>query len=507
MKTAETSVEQLKELYKLAISVAELKPWNSVSSYQLFGVMFPGSGDNGYVQTIGEKDIFCVLTHLGEASLHRLKNIRSSENILEVKSLMVYFNQLGELEDSDIQALESAGVNYKEMELIPVFRSQLPGYYPWFISEEEAVILIESLRQTEDVYSRIKEFPFLDIATEATMCPYRKQHNGQWVDSIEKIPANPELPGKFTVNNKLVKELWKLPSLDLVFQASLFVFHATIGEPDDRPSWAYLLLIADKETGYALCHEMIDPTASSIREVELSIPNLILKNIVDLDIKPEYLEIQEDDKLADILQQMGKRKLPLSVRTTEDYLESIEQIKTELFDVSKNRRFSADSAEAEKVPGSKSTEMPDSSVYRIKVALVGNKRIYRKIAIRGDHTLDDLHEAVFYAFDREEEHMYSFFFPASATKSKRVIMNSPEFSPSGPWESQAANGETDTAKTTISSLGLAVKQKFYYLFDWGDEWWHELTFEGVCSTEVNTLPVVTVKKGESPPQYPDFEDE
>ena len=52
-----------------------------------------------------------------------------------------------------------------------------------------------------------------------------------------------------------------------------------------------------------------------------------------------------------------------------------------------------------------------------------------------------------------------------------------------------------------------MKQKFYYLFDWGDEWWHELTFEGVCSTEVNTLPVVTVRKGESPSQYPDFEDE
>jgi len=507
MNTAGPSVTQLKELYKLAISVAELKPWNSLSSDQLFGVKFPGSCDNGYVQTIGQQgEIFCVLTYLGEASLHRLRNVKSPENIMEVKSLMVYFNPAEELEDSDIQALESAGVNYKELELFPVFRSQLPGYYPWFISEEEAVILIESLKQTVDVYNRIKGFPFLDIATEAAMCPYRQQQNGQWVDSTERIPANPELSHRFTIDNKLVKKLWKLPSIDMVFQASLFVFPASIGEPGDRPSWAYMLLITDKKTGYALCHEMIDPTVS-IREAELSIPNLILKNIVDVEIKPEYLEIQEDDKLADILHQMGKRRLPLSVRTTEDYLESIEQIKTELFDISENRRFSADGTEAEELFDSESTERPDRNVYRIKVALMGNKRIYRKIAIRGDHTLDDLHEAVFYAFDREEEHMYSFFFPASATKSKRVIMNSPEFSPSDPWGSQTVSGESDTAKTTISSLGLMMKQKFYYLFDWGDEWWHELTFEGVCSTEVNTLPVVTVRKGESPSQYPDFEDE
>ena len=506
MKTAGPSIEQLKELYKLAISVAELKPWSSISSYQLFGVMFPDSGDNGYVQTIGGKGIFCVLIHLGEASLYRLRNTNSADSILEVKSLMVYFSQQEELEDSDIQALESAGVNYRELELVPVFRSQLPGYFPWFISEEEAVILIESLRQTTDVYSRIKEFSFLDITTEVTMCPYRKQHNGQWVDSIERIPANPELPGKFAINNKLVKELWKLPSLDIVFQASLFVFPASIGEPDARPSWAYLLLITDRKTGYALCHEMIDPT-TSIRKAELSIPNLILKSIVDIEIKPEYLEIQKDDKLADILQQMGKRRLPISVRITEDYLESIEKIKTELFGISEGRKFSADSAETEEIYDSETTELPASNVYSIKVALMGNKRIYRKIAIRGDHTLDDLHDAVFYAFDREEEHMYSFFFPASPTKSKRAIMNSREFSPSDPWGSRDADRKTDTAETTISYLKLRAKQKFYYLFDWGDEWWHELTFEGVCSTEVNTLPVVTVKKGESPPQYPDFEDE
>ena len=506
MKTAGPTVEQLKELYKLAISVAELKPWDSLSSDQLFGVKFPGSCDNGYVQTIGQQgDIFCVLTYLGEASLHRLRNVKSLENVMEVKSLMVYFNPAEELEDSDIQALESAGVNYKELELFPVFRSQLPGYYPWFISEEEAVILIESLKQTVDVYSRIKGFPFLDIATEAAMCPYRQQQNGQWVDSTERIPANPELSHRFTIDSKLVKKLWKLPYTEIVFQASLFILPTPIGRQDERPSWTYMLLMVDGKTSYVLSHEMIDPTAS-IRDVELSIPNLILEMIVDVGIKPEYLEIQDDDKLAEVLDQIGKKKLPLSVHT-KDYLNSIEQVKDMLFDTSEESESPTDSTEAKKRPASKSTEIPDSSVYKIKVALMGNKRIYRKIAIRGDHTLDDLHEAVFYAFDREEEHMYSFFFPASTTKSKRVIMNSPEFSPSDPWGSRTVNGETDTAKTTISSLGLMAKQKFYYLFDWGDEWWHELTFEGVCSTEVNTLPVVTVRKGESPPQYPDFEDE
>jgi hypothetical protein len=37
-----------------------------------------------------------------------------------------------------------------------------------------------------------------------------------------------------------------------------------------------------------------------------------------------------------------------------------------------------------------------------------NKTVSRTIQIRGSQTLQDLHEAIFDAFDREEEHLYEF---------------------------------------------------------------------------------------------------
>ena len=37
-----------------------------------------------------------------------------------------------------------------------------------------------------------------------------------------------------------------------------------------------------------------------------------------------------------------------------------------------------------------------------------NQVILRKIEIRGDQTLEDLHLAIFDAFDREEEHLYEY---------------------------------------------------------------------------------------------------
>ena len=49
--------------------------------------------------------------------------------------------------------------------------------------------------------------------------------------------------------------------------------------------------------------------------------------------------------------------------------------------------------------------------YRLKVNLNGAKRILRLIVMRGDQTLDDLHEAIFAAFDRFDAHLYAFYFP------------------------------------------------------------------------------------------------
>jgi len=55
-------------------------------------------------------------------------------------------------------------------------------------------------------------------------------------------------------------------------------------------------------------------------------------------------------------------------------------------------------------------------VFIFKVALAGRKNIWRKIAIKGNQTLDDLHGAIFDAFDRYDDHLYSFYFPLKPGK-------------------------------------------------------------------------------------------
>lgn len=156
--------------------------------------------------------------------------------------------------------------------------------------------------------------------------------------------------------------------------------------------------------------------------------------------------------------------------------------------------------------------MSGINTYTIKVALMHNKRIYRTIEIAGAQTFADLHEAIFAAFDRYDPHLYSFFFPGKRTKSVRLIYDSPELT--HPMNQTEMMGFRDkktgnAEKTRILQAGLAQGEYFYYLFDFGDEWWHELTVlkSEAGNVSVKHLPRVVKKSGKSPDQYPDYDED
>lgn len=135
-----------------------------------------------------------------------------------------------------------------------------------------------------------------------------------------------------------------------------------------------------------------------------------------------------------------------------------------------------------------------------------NTVISRTIQIRGDQTLEKLHEAIFDAFDREEEHMYEF-----------------QVGGKGPMDPEARNyvlpmamddlfGDQNPAgsvtKATIGSLGLKLDEAFSYWFDFGDDWWHQINVVSIeDKAPRGKYPKVTKPVGKSPPQYIDWDDE
>ena len=117
-----------------------------------------------------------------------------------------------------------------------------------------------------------------------------------------------------------------------------------------------------------------------------------------------------------------------------------------------------------------SPKEPASRLYTLEVFIVGglmserflerNPQISRTIQIRGDQTLEDLHYAIFDAFDRFDEHMYEFQFGKGPNdpKGERYVMQSDfdlDFGPTRRREGDVAG----TFPTTIDSLGLKVNRR------------------------------------------------
>ncbi len=131
-------------------------------------------------------------------------------------------------------------------------------------------------------------------------------------------------------------------------------------------------------------------------------------------------------------------------------------------------------------------------MYVFRVLLERAPEIYRDIAILGSQTFHDLHEAIFDAFDRFDEHLYCFYF-----KGKRIV---------GP-DCDVEEGDLEACETEIGSRNMKKGDTFSYLFDFGDCWEHRIELLHVDNVnEEFDYPMVLNFHGKSPEQY-EYEDE
>ena len=132
-----------------------------------------------------------------------------------------------------------------------------------------------------------------------------------------------------------------------------------------------------------------------------------------------------------------------------------------------------------------------------------NKTVSRTIQIRGKQTLHDLHEAIFDAFDREEDHLYEFQVGGKGPMDEQARKFGPPL-PMGPFSDEAAG---NASAASLDSLGLKVGDAFGYWFDFGDDWWHQINVLGIAAKmPPGKYPKVAQRVGQSPPQYPDGDD-
>ena len=148
---------------------------------------------------------------------------------------------------------------------------------------------------------------------------------------------------------------------------------------------------------------------------------------------------------------------------------------------------------------------PPSSLYVLSVYLergpisekFPSKVINRVIEIRGDQTLEQLHQAIFKAYDRRDDHAYEF------QLGKRPFdPDGPNYGVDSSTLRKKRNGDARTTK--LDDLHLEPHRVFGYWFDFGDDWYHQVQLERIeQAIPTVTYPRVIKRIGKSPPQYRD----
>jgi Plasmid pRiA4b ORF-3-like protein len=135
--------------------------------------------------------------------------------------------------------------------------------------------------------------------------------------------------------------------------------------------------------------------------------------------------------------------------------------------------------------------------YVLEAELVEYPEVSRRLAVRGDQTLVDLHEELRRTFEWWEDHLYSFWLDGEFWGDKASEYTSPI---------EPENGGK-TADVELERLELEQGQEIAYVFDFGDEWRVRLRLDKVRPAGEETVAVLEVR-GKAPPQdaIPDDEE-
>jgi hypothetical protein len=128
--------------------------------------------------------------------------------------------------------------------------------------------------------------------------------------------------------------------------------------------------------------------------------------------------------------------------------------------------------------------------FTFKVTYQRDPDVWRVIEIREDQTLGDLHYAIQVAVDFDADHLYSFYMSNRAWDEKTE------------YSSPYAKGPSARG-VKIRDLNLRMKQRFLYLFDYGDDHRFEVQLVEVDpqAPKREDYPRIVESHGEDPVQY------
>jgi hypothetical protein len=127
-----------------------------------------------------------------------------------------------------------------------------------------------------------------------------------------------------------------------------------------------------------------------------------------------------------------------------------------------------------------SPRAPDPIVYQFRIVLRGiSPLIWRRLLVRSDATVADLHRTLQVAFGWSDEHLHRFVIQGRLYGDDSLF---------------------DSRRVRLADLGLRLRERFVYEYDFFDNWQHDMRLEQVLRLDRRRYPVCTGGRRAAPPE-------
>jgi Plasmid pRiA4b ORF-3-like protein len=127
--------------------------------------------------------------------------------------------------------------------------------------------------------------------------------------------------------------------------------------------------------------------------------------------------------------------------------------------------------------------------FRVQLKNISKPPVWRKLSIPDTFTFEDFHLAIQVAFGWDDQH--EFQFSPNGWNSLPVITFTSE---------ESDDDDIDASECTLGEIFTEVDQTYTYIYDFGDDWIHEITVENITEGGEEETVELLGGKGKCPPE-------
>jgi tetratricopeptide (TPR) repeat protein len=260
------NIDVWRELYAASTAFRDAAPWLRLMDSQIFAVKNPSTGELGYGCVMGAVGRLRALAlYRGERGLRSYLNVlhgEDSDNAGDFAGaqdcLMAEWTDREYVDTEDRRVYKALGLKFKGLAGWPVFRSYVPRYAPWYLTEEEAAFLTLGLRAAFEVNRQLLAGLKIPEAPGRlfTLTPVSSGFSTEWGELIAPaapVPT-PIIPDPAKIGALRARGLKRIG----IWEADVFMQPAIISDRD-RPYFFRSALAADKQSGMILHFEPVAP--------------------------------------------------------------------------------------------------------------------------------------------------------------------------------------------------------------------------------------------------------